>query len=72
MHMRRPPKERHFTRDVACQHSQGYIDHSHHFFLPFPLPLAPVPFDDTLTALEVWLELGLPLLPFLTTSSCLF
>lgn len=41
-----------------------------HFFFPFALAFEPVPFDDTLTALDVCPELAL--LPFFTTSSCLF
>ena len=41
-----------------------------HFFFPLALAFDPVPLDDTLTALDVCPELAL--LPFLTTSSCLF
>lgn len=41
-----------------------------HFLLPLALAFELVPLDDTLTALDVCPELAL--LPFLTTSSCLF
>lgn len=43
---------------------------NNHFLLAFPLAFELVPLDDTLTALDVCPELAL--LPFLTTSSCLF
>ena len=42
-----------------------------HLFLPFPLPFVPDPLDTTLPARDVC-DADADLLPFLTTSSCLF
>lgn len=48
------------------------LEYNTHLFLAFDFPLAaePEPLDATLAARDVWAVVDL--LPFLTTSSCLF
>ena len=58
------------SRDKSSRLHKMFKNVNIHFFFPLALAFEPVPLDDTLTALDVCTEL--PLLLFLTTSSCLF